>query len=469
MQARAEVQDTLYSTLPPGLGEGVFWIDQDVPFHASARVTEGPSGRSSSPRRCRHWPRCRTRQPGRSSIRWCAGDSGSSGSTTSAVPRLRQGVKRGGVPRLPGGGAGTGRGARHGLQDAGGLGIGGVPDRPCGAVPRLGKRPAAGGPHGGAHTGRGARHPVQGVALADGLGAARNDHAVPFHASARVSWPPALFLYQPTAMHARGEVHDTPFSTPAEAPGGSGAGLMDQRVPFHSSASGVSARTAEVAAHGCASGRRGARHAGQDGVAHPGGVGGGLDRQCGAGQGFGQGDDAVAGRVVVPGDGTRAGRRAGDSGRVGAAGACRVRQHRPGGAVPGRDVLGSGHSDAGGGRGARHAGEGHAGQRDRLDGPGGAVPPLDDTPGGSAGAGRGTGHAGQAGAARLAGHVLDGPGGAIPRLGQRDLLTLNGPGAHRGASTRRRAGHAEQAAAARREAGRGLDRTTRCRSTPRPA
>ena len=44
VQARAEVQDTLYSSVPPGLGEGVFWIDQDVPFHASARVTEGPIG-----------------------------------------------------------------------------------------------------------------------------------------------------------------------------------------------------------------------------------------------------------------------------------------------------------------------------------------------------------------------------------------------------------------------------------------
>ena len=82
--------------------------------------------------------------------------------------------------------------------------------------------------------------PFRALRLAGGLGAARNDHAVPFHASARVSWRPALLVYQPTAMHARGEVHDTPFRTPAEAPGGSGAGLMDQRVPFHSSASGVS-------------------------------------------------------------------------------------------------------------------------------------------------------------------------------------------------------------------------------------
>ena len=64
--------------------------------------------------------------------------------------------------------------------------------------------------------------PFRALSLADGLGAARSDHAVPFHASARVSWPPALLVYQPTAMHARGEVHDTPFSTPAEAPGGSG-------------------------------------------------------------------------------------------------------------------------------------------------------------------------------------------------------------------------------------------------------
>jgi hypothetical protein len=44
----------------------------------------------------------------------------------------------------------------------------------------------------------------------EGLGVVSIDHALPFHASARVSSAPELSSYAPTAVQALVEVQDTP-------------------------------------------------------------------------------------------------------------------------------------------------------------------------------------------------------------------------------------------------------------------
>jgi hypothetical protein len=58
-----------------------------------------------------------------------------------------------------------------------------------------------------------------------GLGEGWMLQAVPFHASARVTWSPALSVYVPTAVQALAELHDTPlkrFCLSLDAPLGSG-------------------------------------------------------------------------------------------------------------------------------------------------------------------------------------------------------------------------------------------------------
>jgi hypothetical protein len=65
------------------------------------------------------------------------------------------------------------------------------------------------------------------------------DQEVPFHASARENRgvnEPAGFWYQPTAVQAVAEVHETLDRTLSSAPGWSGVGWMDQEVPFQISA-----------------------------------------------------------------------------------------------------------------------------------------------------------------------------------------------------------------------------------------
>lgn len=61
-------------------------------------------------------------------------------------------------------------------------------------------------------------------------------HRAPFHRSATV--PLELELaYEPTAVHAAADVHETDLSAPTCAPGTDASGSTAQLLPFHSSAS----------------------------------------------------------------------------------------------------------------------------------------------------------------------------------------------------------------------------------------
>jgi hypothetical protein len=62
------------------------------------------------------------------------------------------------------------------------------------------------------------------------------DQLLPFPRSARVSCAPSLLVYDPTAVHAVADVHDTPFSWLAAPPSGLGVPWIDQPAPFQRSA-----------------------------------------------------------------------------------------------------------------------------------------------------------------------------------------------------------------------------------------
>ena len=68
-------------------------------------------------------------------------------------------------------------------------------------------------------------------------GVAWTAQALPFHRSASVASEPGM-LYEPTAVHAAGAVHDTLSRTKSVPPAGLGTGCIRQAVPFHDSASG---------------------------------------------------------------------------------------------------------------------------------------------------------------------------------------------------------------------------------------
>jgi len=59
----------------------------------------------------------------------------------------------------------------------------------------------------------------------------------PFHDSASVTVVPAESTYEPTAMHARAALHDTPDNVTPVPPGGSGTGCAAHEVPSHACAS----------------------------------------------------------------------------------------------------------------------------------------------------------------------------------------------------------------------------------------
>jgi len=67
-----------------------------------------------------------------------------------------------------------------------------------------------------------------------GLGVVGMDQLVPFHVSASVT-SPAPALENPTAVQAVDEMHETPSSSLAVAPLGSGVVWIAQLVPFHRS------------------------------------------------------------------------------------------------------------------------------------------------------------------------------------------------------------------------------------------
>jgi len=74
----------------------------------------------------------------------------------------------------------------------------------------------------------------------EGLGLGTMDQVDPFHDSTSVSDPPDALGPSPTAVHAAGPVHDTPWrelSGNGEPGEGSGLGTMDQVVPFQDSTS----------------------------------------------------------------------------------------------------------------------------------------------------------------------------------------------------------------------------------------
>src|SRR5580692_5254003 len=70
-----------------------------------------------------------------------------------------------------------------------------------------------------------------------GLGVFSIDHLVPFHASARVTFVPPLSVLYPTAVQVAAELQDTPESWTHSAAVGSGVFSIDHSVPFHASAS----------------------------------------------------------------------------------------------------------------------------------------------------------------------------------------------------------------------------------------
>jgi hypothetical protein len=67
------------------------------------------------------------------------------------------------------------------------------------------------------------------------LGVDRTDQLIPFHTSARVKVP-LLLSYHPTAVQAVAELHEMPSSWLKVAPFALGVDRTDQLVPFHASA-----------------------------------------------------------------------------------------------------------------------------------------------------------------------------------------------------------------------------------------
>ena len=82
--------------------------------------------------------------------------------------------------------------------------------------------------------------PCRTLTAGSGLGLGTMDQVVPFHDSTMVFTttlpPPFLLREEPTAVHAVGEVQETPRRTLAEG-SGLGLGTMDQVVPFQDSMS----------------------------------------------------------------------------------------------------------------------------------------------------------------------------------------------------------------------------------------
>jgi hypothetical protein len=62
-------------------------------------------------------------------------------------------------------------------------------------------------------------------------------HRAPFHRSATVPGPELELAYEPTAVHAAADVHETDLSAPTCAPGTDASSSIAQLFPFHSSAS----------------------------------------------------------------------------------------------------------------------------------------------------------------------------------------------------------------------------------------
>jgi hypothetical protein len=80
--------------------------------------------------------------------------------------------------------------------------------------------------------------PVSRVRLAPvGLGVGWTAQVVPFQRSASVCGGPEGVKYHPAAVQEVADGHDTPCKTLCSAPVGLGVGWMAQRVPFHCSAS----------------------------------------------------------------------------------------------------------------------------------------------------------------------------------------------------------------------------------------
>jgi hypothetical protein len=75
-----------------------------------------------------------------------------------------------------------------------------------------------------------------------GLGVVWMDQAVPFQVSASVDVSPveASLMYEPTAVHAVADRHETPSKEACMPGAGLGVGWIDQWVPFQCSASGTS-------------------------------------------------------------------------------------------------------------------------------------------------------------------------------------------------------------------------------------
>jgi len=70
-----------------------------------------------------------------------------------------------------------------------------------------------------------------------GLGTGWICHLVPSHRSATAPRAPDRLMVIPTASHADGNVQDTPFKALAAAPRGLGTGWMRHLLPSHRSAS----------------------------------------------------------------------------------------------------------------------------------------------------------------------------------------------------------------------------------------
>jgi hypothetical protein len=67
-------------------------------------------------------------------------------------------------------------------------------------------------------------------------GVTRTAHAAPFHRSATAPGPELELAYDPAAVHAAADVHDTDSRGPICAPGNDACGSTAQPFPFQTSA-----------------------------------------------------------------------------------------------------------------------------------------------------------------------------------------------------------------------------------------
>ncbi len=68
-------------------------------------------------------------------------------------------------------------------------------------------------------------------------GVTRTAHFTPFHCSATVPGPELELAYDPAAMHAAADIHDTDSRGPICAPGADASGSTAHLFPFQASAS----------------------------------------------------------------------------------------------------------------------------------------------------------------------------------------------------------------------------------------